>query len=352
MLLRRTPLGQLPFSHRALTCVPGAPAGSWPTVRKPPAEKPGVEIWAPRWVAVALVRTFHPAAPRLTTALDPVEADTVTPVAPEVCAGAPKAPVCASSAAPQRAAATANNFLLLIGLYAPRSGDGAKEPSKTSDPQPSAALAGMRHGHVPSIGRTIRSDNAVVVVRKLNYPPTRCNRWLALVVSCGRDESSVGVGDLAEAGEGAAQFGRGPLAQMPCPLGLHLGLDYPSDRDRRLPSRCDLHQPGPGVGRVRYPADIARTLQLVDEEARGLFGDPGLLGQLGQPGALRPDPGDQSPLGDRDVVEAGRGQRLEHAGLHGPGGDEAEQAEVQLVPLPLLVHPRPLTFVSFSDHHW
>src|SRR6266567_1479354 len=78
--------------------------------------------------------------------------------------------------------------------------------------------------------------------------------------------SPVGVGDLAEAGERAPQLVCGLLAQVLCPFGLDRPLCGPRDGDRGLPSRCDMHQPGPGIGGVWCPADVARSLQLVDKE--------------------------------------------------------------------------------------
>src|SRR2546423_14328861 len=74
MLVEKNTLGQLPFCNSALISVPGASAPSLTTLSQPAVEKPGVEIWAPPWVAVALVSTFQPAPPRSTTAVDPVGA--------------------------------------------------------------------------------------------------------------------------------------------------------------------------------------------------------------------------------------------------------------------------------------
>jgi hypothetical protein len=80
---------------------------------------------------------------------------------------------------------------------------------------------------------------------------------------------------------------------------------------------------------------------LIDEEARALLGQPGLFGQVSYPCALGADPREQPPLRRRDVVEAGRGQGLEHAGFHGSGRDVAEQPEVQLARPWILAHPAP-----------
>src|SRR5690242_21456196 len=102
MLVEKNTFGQAPFCNSALISVPGAPAPSLATVSQPFVAKPGVEIWAPLWVAVALVSTFHPAVPRLTTALDPVEAagpDTATALGSGLAENAPNTPVCASNAA-------------------------------------------------------------------------------------------------------------------------------------------------------------------------------------------------------------------------------------------------------------
>src|SRR5262249_23774012 len=72
MLVEKNTLGHEPFCSNALISVPGAPAPSLVTLSQPLVAKPGVEICAPPWVAVALVRTFQPAVPRSAIALDPV----------------------------------------------------------------------------------------------------------------------------------------------------------------------------------------------------------------------------------------------------------------------------------------
>src|SRR6266704_930740 len=73
--------GQSPFWASASTSVPGAPASSLATGSQLEVLKPGVEICAPVWVAVALLCTFHPPAPRFVMSLAPVsdgKASTVT----------------------------------------------------------------------------------------------------------------------------------------------------------------------------------------------------------------------------------------------------------------------------------
>src|SRR5215510_12321823 len=81
--------GHLPFCASASTSVPGAPASSLVTGSQVLVLNPGVEIWAPVWVATALLWTSQPLAPRLAMSepLGPavaVRADNVRPVL--VCA--------------------------------------------------------------------------------------------------------------------------------------------------------------------------------------------------------------------------------------------------------------------------
>ena len=64
--------GQSPFWASASISVPGAPASSLVTGIQLTVLKPGVEIWAPLCVAVALLCTFQPPAPRLVMSLAPV----------------------------------------------------------------------------------------------------------------------------------------------------------------------------------------------------------------------------------------------------------------------------------------
>src|SRR5579859_3545357 len=59
MFVAKNTLGHLLFCSNALISVPGAPASSGVTVNQEPVSKPGVEICAPLWVAVALERTFQ-----------------------------------------------------------------------------------------------------------------------------------------------------------------------------------------------------------------------------------------------------------------------------------------------------
>src|SRR5215469_3032555 len=64
--------GQRPFCARASTSVPGAPAPSLATGNQDLALNPGLEIRAPDRVAVALLATRQPCAPRSVTSLAPV----------------------------------------------------------------------------------------------------------------------------------------------------------------------------------------------------------------------------------------------------------------------------------------
>ncbi|HEV2371133.1 MAG TPA: hypothetical protein VGS19_03095 [Streptosporangiaceae bacterium] len=64
--------GHLPFCTSASTSVPGAPASSLATASQELASKPGDEICAPDWVAVALLCTRQPAEPRSVMSLAPV----------------------------------------------------------------------------------------------------------------------------------------------------------------------------------------------------------------------------------------------------------------------------------------
>src|SRR5215472_18037148 len=66
--------GHRPFCARASISVPGAPAPSLATGSQDPALNPGLEIRAPDWVAVALLATRQPCAPRSVTSLAPVGA--------------------------------------------------------------------------------------------------------------------------------------------------------------------------------------------------------------------------------------------------------------------------------------
>src|SRR5689334_9052094 len=64
--------GQRPFCSSASISVPGAPAESLATRSHDRASKDGAEICAPGCVAVALLATCQPPAPRPVTSLAPV----------------------------------------------------------------------------------------------------------------------------------------------------------------------------------------------------------------------------------------------------------------------------------------
>src|SRR5215469_7181072 len=83
--------GHLPFCARASISVPGAPASSLLTGSQVLLLNPGVEIWAPPWVATALLCTAQPLAPRFETSLAPVSDGELAAATAAVRAGAPAA---------------------------------------------------------------------------------------------------------------------------------------------------------------------------------------------------------------------------------------------------------------------
>ena len=94
------------------------------------------------------------------------------------------------------------------------------------------------------------------------------------------------------------------LAEVGPPLRLHLGHDgHRQCHGLRAPLR-DPHEAGTPVARIRDPLDEALPLELVDEEAGGLLGDTGALGELGGPAALGRDPLEDARLRGRDLVAA------------------------------------------------
>src|SRR5262245_53794213 len=113
MLFEKKMFGQLPFCCSASSSVPGAPASSLATESQLEVLKPGVEICAPVWVAVALLCTFHPVvAPRFEISLAPLSDGEVGPAASAEAAdglvkaeGAAWAPDAATSDATPRAVA-------------------------------------------------------------------------------------------------------------------------------------------------------------------------------------------------------------------------------------------------------
>src|SRR5215469_4250037 len=79
--------GHCPFCASASTSVPGAPASSLATGSHVDVLKPGVEIWAPVWVATALLCTDQPFAPRSDRSLAPVLGAAASAVALAAAAG-------------------------------------------------------------------------------------------------------------------------------------------------------------------------------------------------------------------------------------------------------------------------
>ncbi len=92
--------GHRPFWASASISVPGAPASSLATGSQPPVRKPGVEICAPVWVALALLCTCQPWAPRFDTLLAPVSATAEDPAPPAVtCLAGPACVACVACVA-------------------------------------------------------------------------------------------------------------------------------------------------------------------------------------------------------------------------------------------------------------
>jgi hypothetical protein len=91
----------------------------------------------------------------------------------------------------------------------------------------------------------------------------------------------------------------------------------------------DPDQPGPGVGGIGHPLDVAGLLELVDEEARGLLGHLRGLRQVGEPAAVLVDPCGDPALGDR-CLEAVLGQVGPDACFGVPVDDEHEERGGQL----------------------
>src|SRR5215831_19972983 len=83
--------GHRPFCARASISVPGAPASSLLTGSHVLVLNPGVEIWAPLWVATALLCTAQPLAPRFETSLAPVSDGELAAATAAVRAGPPTA---------------------------------------------------------------------------------------------------------------------------------------------------------------------------------------------------------------------------------------------------------------------
>src|SRR6516162_9631004 len=81
--------GQRPFCTSASTSVPGAPASSLATGSQELALNDGAEICAPDSVAVALLATRQPPAPRSVTSLAPVPVPAPVPAAAAVPVPAP-----------------------------------------------------------------------------------------------------------------------------------------------------------------------------------------------------------------------------------------------------------------------
>src|SRR5216683_414366 len=116
-------MGHWPFCASASISVPGAPASSLLTGSQPVVLKPGVEIWAPVAVVLALLNTDQPDPPRLEMSLAPVSdgelssaAGAAPAVAPAVREAAAKTTAMASTE--RRALLMSDSPLIwAIGLF-------------------------------------------------------------------------------------------------------------------------------------------------------------------------------------------------------------------------------------------
>src|SRR6516164_8438966 len=93
--------GHLPFCARASISVPGAPASSLLTGSQVLVLNPGVEICAPVWVAMALLCTAQPPAPRLAMSLAPVLGCALSLTAAARAGGCPRPCAAAPAGAPE-----------------------------------------------------------------------------------------------------------------------------------------------------------------------------------------------------------------------------------------------------------
>src|SRR6478609_3355215 len=119
-------------------------------------------------------------------------------------------------------------------------------------------------------------------------------------------------------------------AQMFGPFSLDAGDLGGAYRNGLGAAGCDAYQPGPAVRGICHAFDVAGPLELIDQEAGGLLGDLGSLGEFGEPRAVWPDPLKYACLCSCEVVEPGGGQGGEHSVLQSPVGDEQQQPEIQL----------------------
>jgi hypothetical protein len=103
------------------------------------------------------------------------------------------------------------------------------------------------------------------------------------------------------------------------------------DRDDLVGPWGEANQPGAAVGGVGDSLEVSLRFELLDEEAGGLFGHAGLVGQVGDARALGTDAGRDPLLGEREVGEAGGGDGVMGSLLECSVGDEQQDAEVRFL---------------------
>jgi anti-sigma regulatory factor (Ser/Thr protein kinase) len=139
----------------------------------------------------------------------------------------------------------------------------------------------------------------------------------------------VRVGDLVQRHKGGPQLAGPPTPEVGDPLLLYLVHRLRRDGAGPAAPCREGHQPSAAIGRVGDPAHITSLDQLIDQEARGLLRHLSRFGQLGEARSGRSDALEHPCLRERDVVEAGRSERVQHSGLHGPVGDEQQYPEIR-----------------------
>ena len=123
------------------------------------------------------------------------------------------------------------------------------------------------------------------------------------------------------------------LAEVLGPFSFDLRDDAGRKRERQAATLGDPDQPCAGIRRVCNPLHVAGALQLIDKEARGLFGNRCLLGKVGQPAAAGCDVLAYPRLRRSEVLVPGGSHSLEDPRLHRPVGDVEQQSGIQLFDL-------------------
>ncbi|OLT09765.1 hypothetical protein BJF78_06010 [Pseudonocardia sp. CNS-139] len=190
---------------------------------------------------------------------------------------------------------------------------------------------GLQVGAAWPVGEWIGSREPLHRVRAAWRAAAPVVAWLDAHVGAG-EPALTGTGrDLPQPRQGLPQPPHPGRAEVRGPLGLHLRHGGRGQRDHRPPALGDPDQPGARVGRIGHPFHVAGAFQLVHEEPGRLLGDLRLLGELGEPAAVRPDPLEHAGLRRGHVVVPGGGQRGEHPRLHRPVRDVEQEAGVELL---------------------